>query len=583
MARAGPDTRADVTDERSDATLSTAAESQRRRGRRRWLWIALGVVVLAGLVDATWRAWSATWLREAYLPELEALVARRPRHGAALAVLGGRLAEAGEFAAAADRLEAAVLSGENDAAVWLTWAAARAASGDPAGAIEILTMGRRQSHLARPLGEALARVQAAGADAPPERVAQAISPQGIRLLLGPRTRGSLFNGLVEWWDRRHPERSGFATRERWARAAPDDPRAQRLWAQALVRNRRYAAAVEVLQRAVERWPDEPDLRLALADALMGAGLVARAGLEYIACLRRKPDWLPALLGLGRVALEKQLLPIAIDVHQRATRQAPDNPDAWIGLGRAYYNQRLNWSGSLAAFEKAAQLAPNRTDFYGDYANALRANFRYEEAEAVLRKRLRVAPDDARCHYLLALVLLDHRPTEARRAEAEAALRTSLRLEPEAPSVVAQLGKLLFQRGKLEEAVAALEHALDLEPHHVMAWMYLARACARLGRQREARHAQAMLERASAYAQQVAFLEDRVHRQPLNAEAHEALARLYESGGELAKAQRAREMAFMLRTRGEEAQRGVRALKTATSTTVPSELSRRDPPRTTGSR
>jgi Flp pilus assembly protein TadD len=89
------------------------------------------------------------------------------------------------------------------------------------------------------------------------------------------------------WERRHPESSGFTTRQRWATEHPDDAQMQQLWGLALVRNRREVEAGLVLRRAVELAPDSPAARLALADFYAGSGLAAKAGLEYIACLKRR--------------------------------------------------------------------------------------------------------------------------------------------------------------------------------------------------------------------------------------------------------------------------------------------------------
>jgi cytochrome c-type biogenesis protein CcmH/NrfG len=336
-----------------------------------------------------------------------------------------------------------------------------------------------------------------------------------------------------------------------------------------MRNRRLREAEAVARRAVEIAPHSPEAHLTMGDVLFTGGVFAKAGLEYKEALRLRPDWLPARIGLGNVAVEKRLIPLAVEMFEKATQQDPRSVDAWIGLGRAYYNQRLRWDKAMAAFQTAARLAPGRTDFYPYYSDALRTNYRFHEAEQVLRRRIAAQPNDARSHYLLALILLDSQRSPAREVEAEQAFRTSLRLEPDAPATRVRLAQLLLGRSRTDwpEAAALLERALADEPRDPLAMSLLARAYRRLGRVREAEAAERQAAKLSAYAQQVAQLEAEENQNPLNVAVHRKLAALYERGGELNKARQQREMIYMLEHHNEAAARGLAALKAATESVV----------------
>src|SRR5262249_20592795 len=159
------------------------------------------------------------------------------------------------------------------------------------------------------------------------------------------------------------------------------------------------------------------------------GEAGQAGLLYIRVYRKDPRSLRALLGLGQVTLDRRLLAMSVDVFQKSVALAPGSADAWIGLGRAYYNQSLDIRPALDAYATAVKRAPSRTDFYPSYADALRVDARFAEAEAVLRRRLAAAPEEASTRYYLAVTLLSSNVTPARQAEAEAALHAALRLEP----------------------------------------------------------------------------------------------------------------------------------------------------------
>jgi tetratricopeptide (TPR) repeat protein len=545
----------------------------RSRAFRRVLGFGLAALLFAGIAGAAVckNAWRETRLREAYLPEIEAMTRRDPYDAHSLAVLAARLCEARQFAAAGPIFERAAGAGDRSLLLWRTWAATVAADGEPEKALAVLKLGiARIPEIAPALKEILARCQSLPpilqADGP--QLAEKIFPNGIQQAVAHYTAGSFLNGLAVWQGRRHPEQSGFATREQWAREQPNDAQAQRLWGEALLRNRRLAEAVPVLKRAASLAPDSPRVHLALGDALAQQGQAARAGLEYLACLRRRPNWMPALLGLGKVSLEKQLTRIGLDAYQKATQADPRCVDAWVGLGEAHFMQRLNMAASLAAYERAAQLAPARTDFYGKYSNTLRAVGNFAEAERVLQKRLAAAPDDASAHYLYALMLLDYRVTPERRQQAEAEMHTALRLEPGATRVAGRLGRLLVEQDRPEEAIPLLEQALRADPYNLPQLTALGRAYRQTGQLQKAQAAAESLRDLSTYLAQVSALEDRIYVHPRDVRLHLQLADLYRRGGEREKARFHQETATMLQRYPKQAARGVDSLSSALYGTTP---------------
>jgi tetratricopeptide (TPR) repeat protein len=356
----------------------------------------------------------------------------------------------------------------------------------------------------------------------------------------------------------------------WAREEPKNLAAQILWARALVQNRRLPEAEAVARMAVALAPNSPEARLAMGDVLFQGEVYGKAGLEYTAALKSRPDWLPALIGLGNVAVEKKLLRLGLQTFEKATRLAPENPDAWVGLGRAHYNQKFRFDKALEAFERARRLAPARTDYFPYLSDTLRANYRLEEAEAVLRQRVAAAPTDARGHYLLALTLLDDRRTPEREVEAERLLRTSLQLEPRATASQARLGQLLLEKGKAAEAVSYLEEALGGDPYNARALSLLARAYRQSGDREKARIAQQQSAVLARYTQRVQALEDEEHSNPLDIEVHRKLATLFLEGGEVEKARKQQEMVYMLENHRRDAERGLKALNAATTLSVGSD-------------
>jgi len=483
--------------------------------------------------------------REAFLPQLEAQAQYATTDGPLLALLGARLLEAGEYNGAADVLRQAIAAGETTEAMWQALAGAVAASGDRTKAIADLRLGVKALPTSARLQEALAQARTARPDLPPSALALAIFPRGPQELLSTYAAGSRLNGLAEWWGRHHPAESGFATRQAWAEEEPDNAQAQRLWGQALLQNRRLVEAGVVLTRTVALAPNSPAANLALADCLLQAGDAPKAQMRYLACLKLRPNSAEALLGFGAAALQNGLNGYALRAYTKATQIVPLSADAWIGLGRAELKTNVALDKSMSAFTAAAKLAPNRTDYLVDSAEALRRSGRGAEAEVQLRRRLSVSPVDALAHYLLALVLRDVSPSPARLAEAEIQCREALRLSPHNPLASVLLGQMLLDKGDAQEAISLFTDALSRSPYEEKTLLILARAYQGAGQPENAAKVSARAKTLFKDQQQAAVLVDRSRKTPLNLDLHRQLTLLYDRTGQAAKARQEAKIAHLL--------------------------------------
>ena len=513
--------------------------------------LGLFLCVGSGLALLLPGGWQDLQRREAYLPALEGEAARHPEDGRLLVLVGARRMEAGEYAGAAEALRQGIADGESSETVWRELAASVAASGDRTRAVSDLRLGLKAFPDSLSLQESLANARAAASGAAPNDLAQAIAPEGASPLVAAYAPASRFDGLSAWLGRRDPDRSGFATREAWARQEPDDAQAQRLWGLALLRDRRVPEAEAALARAVALAPRSPAANLALADLLDDAGLLTKAAVLYVTCLQARPDWLPALLGLGRAALNANLPKYSVPAYQRATEVAPKSAEAWVGLGRANSSEPDLIGTALSAFQTASRLAPDRTDFYTDYAEAIRkagavnAGGRASDAEALLRRRIAAAPEDGLAHYLLADILLHGAPSPTVASEAEAETRRALALTPGDPLAQIQLAHILLDRGDAPGATDLLTKALATDPENAPALRTLAQAQARAGQP-------ALAGRTFARARAVADTNDRLKilrrrekATPLDGGLHREIAALYLKQGKPDQADAEQRMAQLI--------------------------------------
>jgi len=212
----------------------------------------------------------------------------------------------------------------------------------------------------------------------------------------------------------------------------------------------------------------------------------------------------------------------------------------------YRRTGVDHDKAIAAFQKAEQLAPARTDYFDDYADALRQGVQWTAAESVLRRRLKAAPDDPLAHYMLGMVLLNSNPTPERQNAAEAETREALRLLPHNVLANLQLAQILLAKGQLDEAIGLLQDALKANPFNRNAMTVLARAYRRSGRTDLSDKVSKQADQLYQTQQRVQVLEGKEAKQIMNAAFHEDLARLLEQVGEHQKAIREAEMAKLLR-------------------------------------
>ncbi|MBV9470203.1 MAG: tetratricopeptide repeat protein [Abitibacteriaceae bacterium] len=525
---------------------ATTSIQSSKPNRLRVLRMALLLLLAVGGGLAVQRAWQATKLREAYISELVAATKTDAKNSRLWTVLGARLAQSGYYDQAAWALHNAVQNGNHDPLCWKTLASLVAASGRAAQAQKVLQLGIQMG--VPGLSEALQRMQQVPATARPAQLGAAII-EGPTPLVDSITAGSFLNPLSEWWGRHHPEASGFATREAWVNQEPRNAEAQRLWGEALLRNRALAKAVATLEIALTLAPDSVPTHRDMAEAATLLGRLDRAVQEYQICLKLRPNWTPALLALAGVQLQQGQVVPATQSYERATQLDPQSVEAWIGLGKADLQWSSRGADALNAFVKAAQLAPERTDFYDDYAESLRLRYQLDDAEKVLRRRLQAAPDDAHAHYLLGYLLWRNRPDAKRQQEAEAELQLALKYGPGQPQFQLELAQLLLRTGKPQAALPLLRQVTAQDGLNATAIRLLAEALRQSGQVAAARAATERADKLTRVVEQLQVLTHLTQGTAGDAKIYRQLAKLYASVGQTAKAQEAMRQANQVSQHG----------------------------------
>lgn len=189
-------------------------------------------------------------------------------------------------------------------------------------------------------------------------------------------------------------------------------------------------------------------RLGAARAFLKEDKFEEARAIYKGVLAGDPNHAESLWGMGRLAYEDNNYDKAIELLEKAVAGAPDNAEFQATLGEVALNHK-KFDRSAAAYGKAFELEEGNGDYGIGQAKALKELKKWEEAAKVLKL---VAENDEQAEFVyteLGEVLLEQ-------GKQDEALRTYMKAQTVHPSdKKARAGAALVY-----EAKGDIKHALD---------------------------------------------------------------------------------------------------------------------------
>lgn len=244
-------------------------------------------------------------------------------------------------------------------------------------------------------------------------------------------------------------------------------------------------------------PAEPDYYFELAEAYRKSGMPDKAIAMFEQVIQRKPDYLPAVRGLGATQARSGRLPQAgetlrkalsvmpddasllsdlglvyiglgktqeaVESLQRAAILDPDYPDTYNNLGGA--KLRLgDRAGAEAAYRTAIELQPDFAEARRNLANLLAGTDRFAEAQSHFQQALKSNPKYAAAHYDYGLALAQREQFRQAREQFEAAATA----DPGLAEAHNALGEMWGIQGDLNRAMQAYRRALTVKPEFAAA-------------------------------------------------------------------------------------------------------------------
>jgi len=171
---------------------------------------------------------------------------------------------------------------------------------------------------------------------------------------------------------------------------------------------------------------------------------------------------------------------AIEQYQRVLATNPLHVEARIALVRVFERAERP-DLALALLDEGVTRQPDSTEVLLARGRALGQQRRYPEAEADLRRVLRLHPSHGPAHFELGLILV----RRGRAPDAADAFARAVAFGPESAHTYTELAEALNQSGRLTDAAAALERAVALDPDQPRPYKLMGRVLDRLLRSDEA--------------------------------------------------------------------------------------------------
>ncbi len=242
-----------------------------------------------------------------------------------------------------------------------------------------------------------------------------------------------------------------------ARARPGDLEARHIEADLLFESGATAEGLRALDQLRREQPDNVEALSVRASVLARHGRARRAVVEAERWLSVHPDDLRARLVAARAREMSGDAGGAVGHLQRAVAEAPDSVAPRVMLARAYESAH-ELSEAERAWRAAAERFPGVSGFAFDLALCREKLGDLEGAERAVRDVLAREPENATALNFLGYLFADH---NRNLQEAVGLIQRALSLDPDNGAYLDSLGWAYYRLGRLAEARAQLERAVQI--------------------------------------------------------------------------------------------------------------------------
>src|SRR5262245_7974252 len=285
--------------------------------------------------------------------------------------------------------------------------------------------------------------------------------------------------------------------EQYKRALALDGRNQGIrfnLAVAYYKTARILSASKELEAVVAAQPENRNAVLLLADCNLRLGGYKRV-IELLTPVERaEPDNRAVAYMLGMALINDKQLDKGQERIERILREG-DSPEAHVMMGTTYLNV-TEYDKALKEFKRAVELSPKLPSVNSLYGQTLVHMGATEEAMAAFRRELEVNPNDFDSCLQIGILLKEDQKLD----EARDYLLRALTVRPSEPNARFYLASIDVAQGKLNEALPSLEQLVKDAADFVAAHVMLATVYYRMSRKADGDREKAIVNKLNAEQQ-----------------------------------------------------------------------------------
>ena len=239
---------------------------------------------------------------------------------------------------------------------------------------------------------------------------------------------------------------------------PDSVPVISLLVKAHLANKEPQLAKSTLSDAIAKYPENPNLHMAMADFLNFGKDYDGALREVEAALVVDPKNPRIYEAKAEIQTAKNDLSGAETTLLKLKAAYPEQAGAYYRLGQIYQAQK-KYDQAVAAFEMALSKSPKSMEPLTAMVGVLMAQGKGDQAVAHVNQAIQAAPDNFMAQLLLGEVYANQK----KQAEAEGAFRKAIQINPKASAAYLDLANLSLARGDAKAAIQTLQQGLAALP------------------------------------------------------------------------------------------------------------------------
>ena len=226
--------------------------------------------------------------------------------------------------------------------------------------------------------------------------------------------------------------------------------------------RRYAEAEEEIQRELKKNPDQPFLKMSLADLYLRQDRLAQARILVEEVLAQDPQHPQALYVLGEIFLKQNSPKEALECFRQAFAREPRD---YLILRSARALKEMNrFAEALEELEKVLVVKPKNVPFLKEKGLVLNKMKRFDQALEAFEKAKEISPGDSFVHAEILRLRSRERPEGQVVKELQRVV--SMDSKKDDAQMHGLLAEKLKEAGQVKEAAAEYRVASSLAPRNL---------------------------------------------------------------------------------------------------------------------